>query len=106
MRLTATGRTLPDLFDHAASQLLSVLLPVDDVGEALREKIVVEAADPNALLSAWINRLLEMARVQRMIFRRHQFQELTDDPARLRAESVGELFDPLRHRLRQPLEGF
>lgn len=97
----ATGETLPDLFKNASEQLLEWLMDPADVGEALQEKLILEAATPSDLLRDYLNGLLGLLRNQHIIFRSVRFQDLQgEDNPRLKADILGELLDPHRHEWR------
>jgi SHS2 domain-containing protein len=100
MEWRVAGASLPRLFERAAVELTSRLLSSEDVGEALREQVVVEAADPASLLTAWMNTLLRLASEQRMVFSRFEIS-MTNTASvgapELRAVLLGELIDPHRH---------
>jgi SHS2 domain-containing protein len=100
MEWRIAAESLPQLFERAAAELTSRLLSPEDIGQALREQVVVEAADSTALLVAWMNTLLRMVSEQRMVFNHF---EVSISPAAsahssaLRAILIGELLDPHRH---------
>lgn len=99
--LTAYGKTLPELFQNAAVGMFSFLVPLSEVGLALREAVRLERApDPEELLARWLNDLLALAMVEHMIFRQFKVTELQDASTgwSLRAEALGELWDPHRHQ--------
>src|SRR5262249_46285229 len=74
------------------------LIELDSVGEAIREKVVLEAPNTSDLMREWMNILLEMIRMQKMVFGHfHVLEVKGEGPVVLRAEMVGELIDPQRH---------
>jgi SHS2 domain-containing protein len=100
MEWRVAGESLPRLFERAAAELTSHLLPSEDIGRALREQLVVEAADPAALLAAWMNMLLRLASEQRMVFSRFEVSitnTASGGASALRAVLLGELIDLHRH---------
>ena len=102
MRLQATRQNPQDLFEDIASQLFSKLIDPAQVGEALREKVSAEGEGLEHLLEEWVATLLDLVRVQHMVFRQFRVTELKmgeKGPYSLRAEAVGELLDPHRHSL-------
>lgn len=78
-----------------------MLINPNDVGEAIREKIVLEAPDLTALLKEWIHTLIQLHR--QLLFSRVQVLELKETPGacQLKAEATGEFIDPLRHVFRR-----
>jgi SHS2 domain-containing protein len=102
MRLRATSQTPQGLFEAIASQLFSHLIQPSQVGEALREKVSAEGEGLEHLLEEWVAALLDLVRVQHMVFREFRVTELNmgeKGPYSVRAEAVGELLDPHRHSL-------
>ena len=100
LTLHVFGNSLEQLFESAAEELFKKIINPDEVGETLREKIIVEAPDANGLIQAWANALLRLASDQKIIFKWARFQEFSLErtgAGRLRAEIVGELVDPQRH---------
>lgn len=103
MNLSVRAGTLPELFEKVSYTYFDALLPLEDVGEAIREKVVAEAKTPEALLSAWLKSLVNLTLVDGMVFREVRILALKaekDQPCQIRAEAVGELLDPARHVFR------
>ncbi len=71
------------------------------MGETLREKVVMEAADASGLLQEWVNMLLRLARLaSSILFKKSRFQVFEAErtgPGKLRVEITGEFIDPQRH---------
>ncbi|WP_322798595.1 archease [Thermoflexus sp.] len=95
--IRAYGRTLPELFVHAARGMYSLLVDLDALGESERREVEVEAASPEGLLVAWLNELVYFTERERLAFRRFEIHELRlpdpEDPdslGRLRAAAYGE----------------
>ena len=105
--LQAAGVTLQDLFEHLARELFKQLIDPVEVGAVLREKVVVEGPNLQRLLQEWILSLLNLLRIQKMIFGQFQIIYIkTPDagPCSLLAEVIGELVDPQRHDFKIPVE--
>lgn len=95
-QVSARGRDLPELFIHAALGLTSLLADPSTVrAGGIRDRVRAQAADPRALLSAWLDQILFLFRVQNMVFGRFQVRSLSDTA--IEAEAEGELLDPGRH---------
>ena len=106
MNLSISAPTVPELFEAAAVELTNCLMNAESVGEALRERFMIEAPDLSRLLQEWINMLLELLRVQRMVFCRFRVLEIKGEgPFILRAEVTGELIDPHRHQFLRKIVG-
>jgi SHS2 domain-containing protein len=105
LTLHAKGAALPELFEDVAAQLLSHLTEPAEIGSAHREKLVVVAPTPEELLRAWVDQLLALPRIQKVIYHHCVNGTLRDSPLGLewRCDMVGELLDPARHRLREDL---
>ena len=103
MRLQVQNPILPPLFEEAAQQLFSHLIDPAEVGEALREKVAVEGESLEELLQNWITTLLDLVRVQHMVFRQFKIDLKIAEkgPYSLKAEVIGELLDSQRHSLLQ-----
>jgi SHS2 domain-containing protein len=99
--LEPAGATLPELFQDAAGRLLPQLIDPTEVGSVHREKIVVEAETPKALLTAWIDALIALPQAQAVLFHHCENPQLEETPLGFRwtCDLVGELVDRQRHRL-------
>lgn len=102
MIIQAAGRTLPELLEDSGRRLFAALTDPDEVGEALREKVVLSAPTLETLLTDWANTLLELARVQHILLKscRVLVKDLPEGGMEARADILGELFDPQRHSFR------
>ncbi len=101
--IRAYGRTLPELFAHAALGMYSLLVDLDALGESERREVEVEAASPEGLLVAWLNELVYFTEREQLAFRRFEIHELClpdpgdpDSLGRLRAAAYGERARELR----------
>ncbi len=88
--IRAYGRTLPELFAHAALGMYSLLTDLETVPEAERREALVEAASPEGLLVAWLNELVYLTEREGLAFKRFEILALhlpdPEDP-----ESTGRL---------------
>lgn len=80
MLLSVSASTLPQLFEEAAAQLLACLLNPAEIGETLREKVVVDAEDLSSLLEAWLNAVLGLVRDQQILPKRLTVQKIDTAP--------------------------
>jgi SHS2 domain-containing protein len=93
--------TIPaEAFEGAAQALFALL--VDEparVRPLVEEQLEVEAADLEELLVAFLNELISIADVRRLVFGRFQVEISggSSNPFRLKARVQGEPFDPERH---------
>jgi len=93
--IRAWGRTLPELFVHAACGLRSLMV---DAGEACADRmfpVSLQAEDREVLLVAWLNELLYLYEVEKFVAVRLMVTDLSD--TRLEAEVWGETVNPNRH---------
>lgn len=102
MGLTAYGETLPELFENAATGMMSFLAETSSIGRALREKIVVKGSDNESLLVNWLNEILFLLTTQKMIF--SQFKVVTLAEGRLEGMLLGEILDPSRHAVQREIK--
>jgi SHS2 domain-containing protein len=94
--LRASGRDLPDLFANAALGLMAAVVdPATVRPGGIRDRIRAEGPDRETLLVNWLNQVLFLFSVQRMVFCRFQVRSFSDTA--IEAEGEGELLDPLRH---------
>jgi SHS2 domain-containing protein len=100
------GNSLQQLFENVAIELLKTLIHPDEVGETLREKVVIEASDTSGLLKEWVAMLIRLAAQQNILYKKSRFQVFEAErtgPGKLRAEITGEFIDPQRHSFRADL---
>ena len=100
--ITAYGANLKEAFANAAYAMFSLIADLENVRENVRRHIEVQAEDRESLLVSWLNELLYIFDVDRIIFKRFEVTELGE--TRLKAEGYGELFDQSRHTLRGGLK--
>ncbi len=96
--ILARGRTLEELFAHAAAGMLSFLVAPDTVRPRERRRVTVEAEDLPGLLVAWLNELLVLLNADGFVPASCEVREVS--PGRLEADVWGEPVDPRRHRFR------
>ncbi|RJR41579.1 MAG: archease [Deltaproteobacteria bacterium] len=89
------GVTPEELFENAGEALTAVLTDRRRLRLKETEEIAVEAPDLEALLVAWLNRLLYLYDVDAFLGREFQILEL--QPQFLKARARGETYDPERH---------
>jgi SHS2 domain-containing protein len=93
--LEVWGRTLPDLYMHAAEGMCTLLFNLAAVQPREERLISAQGYDPEEVLVDWLRELLYMAEMDEFLARRFEVLELTDTA--LRAKVWGETFDPERH---------
>ena len=96
--IVAYGNDLIEAFANAAYGMFSLVAELNSIGEESCHEVNVEATDQEALLVAWLNELLYLFDVERVIFHRFDIIELENN--RLQAKAYGEKIDKSRHLLK------
>lgn len=92
------GRTLPELFAHAAEGMMSFLIPPEAVQRQARRSVAAEAEDLPGLLIAWLNELLVLLNADTFVPAAFEVTDVGD--RRVTAGVWGEPVDPSRHHFR------
>lgn len=96
--LIAYGTTLAKAYANAAYGMFSIIAELDNVREIESREVDLYEDDPEALLFEWLNRLLYVFDVEKLLFRRF---DVTDfDGRRMKAICYGEKYDPSRHQIK------
>ena len=98
MGLVAYGKSLPEAFANAAYGLFSLIVEPNQVKEKESRKVTVQAQDAESLLFNWINELIYLFEVERLLFKSFSITEFTGQG--LEATCWGEKYDPSRHQLK------
>jgi len=93
----AFGRTLPELFIHAAQGMESLMVAPEQVRELVNREIAVEGHDIVSLLIAWLSELIFLFDTEYLLFRTFEVNVFTETSVRGRA--YGEPYDAQRHEL-------
>ena len=93
----AFGRTLPELFIHAAQGMESLVVVPEQVRELVSREIAVEGHDIVSLLIAWLNALIFLFDTEYLLFRTFEINAFTESS--LRGSASGEPYDEQRHEL-------
>jgi SHS2 domain-containing protein len=96
--IIAYGKDLKEAFANAAYGMFSLIADLDGVSERISREVNVESSDQEALLVDWLNELLYIFDVDRIIFKRFEITDLNRN--RLKAKVYGERIDNSRHQLR------
>lgn len=97
--LVARGRTLEEVFTHAAEGLVDMMVDPRGLRDDRRLEVTVSAPDREALLVAWLNELLYLLDTRGLLPRRCRIIQLSETS--LTAEVAGETVDPQRHNVRR-----
>jgi len=95
--LHAYGKTLPELFVHAAEGMESLMVAPEQIGVRVSCEIDVEGHDAVSLLIAWLNELIFLFDTEYLIFRQFEIESLTETS--LKGRATGEPYDAQRHDL-------
>ena len=98
MGLVAYGKSLAEAFANAAYGLFSLIVEPNKVKEKESRKVTVQAQDAEGLLFNWINELIYIFEVERLLFKSFNITEFTGQSLELTC--WGEKYDPSRHQLK------
>ena len=98
MGLVAYGKSLAEAYANAAYGLFSLIVEPNKVKEKESRKVTVQAQDAEGLLFNWINELIYIFEVERLLFKSFNITEFTGQS--LEATCWGEKYDPSRHQLK------
>jgi len=95
--LHAFGRTLPELFVHAAQGMESLLVPAEQVRAVTSRQITVDGHDTISLLISWLNELVFLFDTEYLLFRNFVIETINE--TQLTGRAYGEPYDRQRHHL-------
>ena len=98
-----TGKTLAELFTHAACALVSLWVEDSPVHSTQQRPIVLQADSVEALLRAWLTQLILWFDSERFVPSTYTLNNVS--PTFLQGNIGGELFDPKRHRCGVEVKG-
>jgi SHS2 domain-containing protein len=96
------GSSLEQAFENAAAALYSVMINVDRVEQKEKGIISVSAPDSELLLVEWLNALLSLSDIERLVFSRFEVKITGTD---LTGIAWGEKLDKNRHELGVEVKG-
>lgn len=96
--LIAYGHDLTEAFANAAYGLFSIMAELDGVREVESQTVTVSAEDTESLLFNWLNELIYVFEMERLLLMRFDITEFGE--RHLKAECRGEKYDPSRHQLK------
>lgn len=96
--LVAYGTTLAEAYANAAYGMFSIIAELDNVREVKAREVELNEADPEALLFEWLNHLLYIFDVEKLLFKRFDITEF--DGRHLKATCFGEKYNPKRHQIK------
>jgi len=96
--LIAYGNNLAEAFANAAYGLFSIIAELSRVRKAESQTVVVNAEDIEGLLFNWMNHLIYIFDVERLLFKGFDISEFTEH--NLKAICWGERYNASRHQLK------
>jgi len=96
--IIAYGNNLAEAFANAAYGLFSIIAELNKVRAVESRLLEVSAEDAEGLLFNWLNHLIYVFEVERLLFKGFDISEFTEN--NLKATCRGEKYDPSRHRLK------
>jgi SHS2 domain-containing protein len=100
--IIAYGKDKEEVFANSAYGMFSLIAELEGVADEACYNIEVGADDEESLLVTWLNELLYLFDVERVIFKRFEIVELGE--YRLQANAYGEKFNPSRHSLKMQIK--
>ncbi len=88
------GSSIEAAFENAAKALYSVIVNVQSVQQKEKRAVSVSATDPELLLVEWLNALLSLSDIERIVFSRF---EVRISDTTLNGTAWGEQLDRNRH---------
>ena len=98
MGLIAYGNNLAEAFANAAYGLFSIITQLNRVRKAESQTVAVNAEDIEDLLFNWMNHLIYIFDVERLLFKGFDISEFTEH--NLKAICWGERYNASRHQLK------
>ncbi|MDH5793424.1 MAG: archease [Candidatus Bathyarchaeota archaeon] len=97
--IAAYGTDLAEAFENAALAMFDVMTDVEKVSAIVKENVEVVAEDEYALLYSWLEALIVKFDVKGMLYSKFKVLSInqTSDSFRLKAEILGEKFNPEKH---------
>jgi len=96
------GGSMKEAFENAAIALYSVMVNIDTVNPVEEMTVTVSAPDPELLLVEWLNALLALSDIERMVFSKF---EVKMEGTTLTGIAGGEPLDRERHEPHVEVKG-
>lgn len=96
--LIAYGHDLAEAFANAAHGLFAIMVELDGVHEIESQTVAVSAEDTESLLFNWLNELIYVFEVEKLLLKRFDIIEFGE--RHLKAECWGEKYDSSRHQIK------
>ena len=96
--IVAYGKDAKELFSNAALALFSLITEPESIEEKLQLDLEVSSEDMDSLLVEWLNELIYLFDVERVLFNRFDIRSLTRNE--LDATCYGEGIDSIKHKIK------
>ncbi|MBI4286363.1 MAG: archease [Chloroflexi bacterium] len=96
--IVAYGRTLAEAFGNAGYGLFAIITDMRRVRAIEPRTVEIREKDADSLLFEWLNNLIYLFDVERMLFKKFDIREFNGQL--LKATCYGEKYDPARHHLK------
>jgi len=96
------GSSMEEAFENAAAAMYSVMVNIERISPTEKRRLSVTAPDYELLLVEWLNALLALSDVERMVFNRF---EVKIDGMALSGIAWGEGLDHARHEPKVEVKG-
>ncbi|MFA5055086.1 MAG: archease [Dehalococcoidia bacterium] len=100
--IAAYGADMKKAFANAALGMFSIIAEIDRVDEKTIRNVEVTADGAKDLLVSWLNELLFVFEVEKILFKRFEISEL--DTNKIVARCYGEKIDPKRHSIKTEIK--
>ena len=100
---SAWGENLEQLFEQAALAVTETTVELEDVREVERRTFELKQEDLESLLIEWLEELVYVKDVDRMVFRRYEI-DIDESQNSLSARLYGETLDNNRHRINNDIK--
>lgn len=100
---SAWGESLAQLFEQAALALTDTTVELEDIKEHERRTLEFSQEDLESLLIEWLEELIFIKDVDRMVFRRYEI-DIDENQSELSARLYGETLDNNRHRIKHDVK--
>lgn len=95
--IIAYGKTKEEAFEIAAEAMFDLICPLEKIEEKECFDIEVDAEDLESLLVTWLNELLYVYEVQKLLFKRFEVTLIGNN--QLISHCYGEKVDPKKHEI-------
>ena len=104
VRLKVYGKNIKDLFENAAEGMFSLISDLNNVKKGIKKDIMInimENADPEDFLMAWLEKLLYICEVEGLLFSYFKIKDLKNAGSQnsISAFIKGERINPKKHEI-------